>query len=177
MKTKTESSTRTERDKKLNIFRFSIKPTLIKSGIMLTLILLFYFIVLPRFIIPVFVVYDYQLALVHKVFVFCRILFLVLIIFTGVRCLYTSTKKVRIRKGTIMYRYGFIFQRTKVYSYTNTVIEASLKNGLVQKISNVCTVKIAGLQLGDEKKKKRKCVVFRNMKHGGEFLTTLLTAK
>lgn len=168
MKNKPESSTRTEREKKLNIFRFSIKPTLIKSAILFILLLLFYCVIFPRFLVPAFVIYVDQVPMIGKVFKICRLLFLVLIIFTAIRCLYINSKKIRIKKDSIMYRYGIIFKKTKTYSFAGIPVELSTTSSPIQSISNVCTVKVSGLKL--EGKKKGKKLVFKGVKQGDELI-------
>lgn len=173
MKTNSKSSARVEREKRLNIFRFSIGPTLIKSAILLTLLLLFYFFLFPKVIFPRFIVRDTQIPLMHMIFRVCRLLFLVLVVMTLIACIRTKFKKIRIKNGTLMYRYGIIFQKTKSYPLWAGDFEVCFSQSLLQRPFKVITLKLSGLKV--EGKKKGKKIVFRNVKQGKQLFSIIVS--
>lgn len=175
MKTKVESSTRTEREKKLNIFRFSIKPTIIKSSILFVLLFLFRSIVVQHFIIRTIVTTESQLILAQKASLLYSILLVLILFLTGIRCLYIGSKKVRIKRGVLMYRYGIIFKHTKMLYRADSRIEMSMTDGWIQRLSNLCTMKIYGVEMKGKKngKNKRKPFVLKNLKQSDEFCEAL----
>ena len=184
MKTNSKSSARIEREKRLNIFRFSIAPTLTRSAILLALLLLFYFFLFPKVIFPAVIVVDTQIPLIGITFRCCRLLFLALVAVTLVVCVRTKFKKIRIRKGVLMYRYGIIFQKTKSYPLWDGDFEVCFSDSLLQRPFKAITLKLSGLNLEEDTKKKKlkirlngkgKKIVFRNVKQGRQLFSVIVS--
>lgn len=169
MKTKSESSTqKAHAPKKPQIFRFSIIPIIIKSGFWSLIILLLRFVALPQILFSI-ITYQDQIPLIGYSYSICRLLFLMLMLLTLFSCIRTTCKKIRLRKGTLMYRYGLFFKKTKVFPLPSEV-EYHFKESLIQKLVGVSTLTII-LPKGD--KKKDKNLVFRNLKNQDLFIKAL----
>lgn len=173
MKTKTESSTqKAPAAKKPQIFRFSIVPTIIKSVLWLLILLFIRFVVLP----PVFfytITYVDQVPIIGHSYFICRLIFLMLILLTILFCIRTACKKLRIKKGSLMYRHGLIIKKTKVYPLPSEV-EYHFTQSLIQKIVRVSTLTVI-LPKGGKKKEKK--LVFRNLKNEKLFIELLTQTK
>ena len=169
MKTKHESSTqKAPTAKKLQIFRFSIIPTIIRSVLLLLFLLFIRFVTLPQFFFY-FIIYEDQTTIIFITLKIVRLLFLMLVLLTIIFCVRTACKKLRIRKGTLMYRHGLLIKKTKVFPLPSEV-EYSFKQSLIQKIVGVSTLTITLPKGG---KKKEKTLVFRNLKNEEQFVKLL----
>lgn len=173
MKTKPESSAKPQQKRKPQIYRFSFIPTIIKSVILLLLLLLFSSVIFPVFFVyGLFNNYIGYADTIDTVYSVCRIANIVLVLLTFIRCLFINSKKVRIKNNTmLMYRYGIIFKKTKVYSLLGDPLDVWMKHSPLQKLFKVCTVKVIGLNMDGKKKKKK--LVFKNVKQGDTLLTAL----
>lgn len=172
MKTKPESSTqKAPTAKKPQIFRFSIVPTIIKSVLLLIILLFIRFVVLPQILFYAITYVD-QIPIQGHIYFLCRLIILMLILLTILFCIRAFCKKLRIKKGSLMYRHGLLIKRTKVYPLQHEV-EYYFTQSLIQKIANVSTLVIF-LPRGEKKKEKK--LVFRNLKNE-ELFVELLSQK
>lgn len=128
-------------DGKYKIFRFSIKPTIIRLILWLVVTLLFSKLIFPSFIVPAFFSYVGYIPLVHSIYSICHWLFWGLIVYATISCVHVSSKQIYVFPNKIVYMHGIVFIR-KMEIYSNEITECYITKSLWQRCTGIATIQL-----------------------------------